>query len=128
MVRQERNHIWAMIEGAQERNDWTMIQHDSEGEIILGSPIVPKVVQMTCSEETPLMTPWEDAGPPLSLKIICVALTDNDNTSEGPVPLVLMSNAGEEQPQDQTEATVLHYHNNSVAIIHSNGQETILTS
>ena len=86
MVQQERNHIWAMIKGAQEQNNWAMIQCDSKGEIILGSPIVPRAVQMPHSEETPLMTPQEDAGPPLSPETICVALTNNDNISEGPVP------------------------------------------
>ena len=35
---------------------------------------------------------------------------------------------GEEQPQDRTETTILHYHNDSVVIIHSNGWETVLTS
>ena len=81
-----------------------MIQRDNEGEIILRSPIVPEVAQMLCGEEIPLII------------------------SEGPVPLVLMSNMGEEQPQDQIEATVLHYCDDSVVIICGNGQETILTS
>ena len=130
MVQQERNYIWAMIKGAQERNDWRTIQCDSEGEIILGSPIVSKAAQMPHGKEIPLMMPWEDvgAGPPPSPKTICVALADNDNISERPVPSVLTCNMGEEQPQDQTEATVLHYHDDSVVIIHGNGQETILTS
>ena len=77
-----------------------MIQHDSEGEIILGSPIVFKVAQMPHIEEIPLMMPWENvgAGPPLSTKTICVALANNDNISERPVPLVLTCNTGEEQP------------------------------
>lgn len=51
MVWQERNHIWAMIEGAWEQKDWTMIQHNSEGEILPGPPTVPKAVQMPHNDE-----------------------------------------------------------------------------
>ena len=79
---------------------WTMIQWDSEGEIILGLPIAPEAVWMPCNEEIPLMMPWEDAGSLPSPETICIAPTNNDNISEGPAPLVLTSNAGEEQPQD----------------------------
>ena len=124
MVRRERNRIWAVIESAWERNDWTMIQRDNEGEIILGPP----AVRMPHDEEIPLVMPQEDAGSPPSPETIHAALVDNDNISEGPAPLVLTGNTGEEQPQDRTEATVLHYCNDSVVIIHSNGRETILTS
>ena len=128
MVQWERNHIWAVIEGAQEQNDWTMIQWDHEGEIILGLPITPEAAWMPCNEEIPLMMPQEDAGSLPSLETIHIALTNNDNISEGPAPSVLTSNTGEEQPQDRTEATVLHYCDNSVVIIHGNRQETVLTS
>ena len=100
MVQQERNCIWVMIKGARERNDWTMIQRDSKGEISLGPPIVPEAVRMPHDEEIPLMMPQEDAGSPLSPETIRVALTDGDNISEGPDPLVLTNNMGEEQPQD----------------------------
>ena len=100
MVQRERNCIWAVIEGTREQNDWTMIQWDSKGEIILGLPIAPEAVRMPHNEEIPLMMPWEDAGSPPSPETICIALTNNDNISEGPAPLVLTSNAGEEQPQD----------------------------
>ena len=48
--------------------------------------------------------------------------------SEGPVPSALTSDAGEEQPQNRTEATVLHYHDDLVVIICGNGWETVLTS
>ena len=48
--------------------------------------------------------------------------------SEGPIPSAMTSDVGEEQPQNQTEATVLHYCNNLMVIIHSNGWETILTA
>ena len=92
MVQQERNCIWAMIEGARERNDWTMIRRDSEGEISLGPPIVPEAARMPRDEEIPLMMPREDAGSPLSPETIRAALTDGDNISEGPDPSVLMSN------------------------------------
>ena len=51
-----------------------------------------------------------------------------DNILEGPDPSVLTSNMEEEQPQDQMEATVLHYCDDSVVIIHGNGWETVLTS
>ena len=128
MVQRERNHIWAMIEGVWERNDWTMIQRDSKGEISLGPPIVPDAVRMPRDEEIPLMIPQEDAGSLPSPETIRTALTDNDNMSEGPVPSALTSDTGEEQPQNQTEATVLHYCNDSVVIICGNGQETVLTS
>ena len=117
-----------MIEGAQERNDWTMIQWDSEGEISLGPPIVPEAVQMPRNEEIPLMRLQEDAGLLLSPETIHTALTNNDKMSEGPVPSVLTSNVGEEQPQNRTEATVLHYCDDSVVIIHGNRWETVLTS
>ena len=96
MVRRERNCIWAMIESSQERNDWTMIQCNNEGEIILGPP----AVWMPRDEEIPLMMPQEDAGSPPFPETIRIALTNNDNISEGPAPSVLTSNAGEEQPQD----------------------------
>ena len=128
MVQRERNHIWAVIEGAQEQNEWTMIRWDSKGEISLGPPIVPDAVRMPHDEEIPLIVPQEDAGSPLSPKTIHAPLTDNGNMSEGPVPSALTSNAGEEQPQNQTEATVLHYRDDSVVIIHGNGWETVLTS
>ena len=128
MVQQERNRIWAMMEGAQERNDWTMIQWDGEGEIILGPSIIPEAVWMPCNKEIPLMMSWEDAGSPLSPETICTALINNDNMSEGPIPLVLTSNAGEEQPQDGMEATILHYRHDSVVIICGNRRKTILTS
>ena len=77
-----------------------MIQRDSKGEIILGLPIAPEAVQMPRNEEIPLMMPQEDAGSLPFPKTICIALTNNDNISEGPAPLVLTSNTGEEQPQD----------------------------
>ena len=85
-----------MIESTWERNDWTMIQRDNEGEIILGPP----AVWMPCDEEIPLVMPWEDAGSPPSPETIRAALVDNDNISEGPAPSVLTGNTGEEQPQD----------------------------
>ena len=128
MVQRERNHIWAMIEGAREQNDWTMIQQDSKGDTILGPPIVPEAVQMPRNEEIPLMMPREDAGSPPSPETIHAALINNVNMSEGPVPSALTSDAGEEQPQNRTEATVLHYHNDLVVIICGNGWETVLTS
>ena len=101
-----------------------MIQRDNEGEIILGPP----AVRMPRDEEIPLAMPWEDAGSPPSPETIRAALVDDDNISEGPAPSVLTGNTGEEQPQDRTEATVLHYRNDSVVIIRGNGRETILTS
>ena len=128
MVQREQNRIWAMMEGAQERNDWTVIQRDGEGEIILGPSIIPEAVRMPCNKEIPLMMSWKDAGSPLSPETIHAALTDNDNMSEGPIPSVLTSNAGEEQPQDGMKATVLHYRHDSVIIICSNRWETVLTS
>ena len=105
-----------------------MIQHDSKGEIILGPPIVPKAVQMPHNEKPPLIMPWKNARSLPSPKTICAALVDNNNISEGPTPSMLTDNTGEEQPQDQTEATVLHYHNDLVVIIHDNRWETILAS
>ena len=64
MVRRERDCIWAVIEGAQERNDWTMIQCDSEGEIALGPSMVPKAMQIPRDEE---VMPREEAGSPPSV-------------------------------------------------------------
>ena len=74
------------------------------------------------------MVPWKEAESPPSPETICATLIDNNNISEGPDPSVLISNAGEEQPQDQTEAIVLHYCNDLVVIICGSGWETILTS
>ena len=125
MVRWERDHIWAVIKGTREQNDWTMIQHDREGEIALGPSMVPEAMQIPHDEE---IMPREEAGSPPSPVTICAALTDNDNISEGTVPSALTSNAGEEQPHNRTEATVLHYRDDSVLIIHGNRRETILTS
>ena len=70
MVRRERNRIWAVIEDARERNDWTMIQRDGEGEIVLGPPIVPEAMRIPHGEEIPLMVPREEAGSPPSPKTI----------------------------------------------------------
>ena len=114
-----------MLEGAQERNNWTMIQHDGEGEIALGPSMVPEAMQIPCDEE---IMPQEEAGSPPSPVTICAAITDNDNISEGTVPSASTSDAGEEQPHNRTEATVLHYRDDSVVIICGNGQETVLTS
>ena len=102
-----------------------MIQCDGESEIALGPSMVPKAMQIPCDEE---IMPQEEAGSPPSPVTIHAALTNNDNISEGTVPSASTSDAGEEQPHNRTEATVLHYRNNSVVIIHSNGRETILTS
>ena len=82
MVQRERDRIWAMIEGAQERNDWTMIQHDGEGEIALGPSMIPEAMRIPCDEE---IMPWEEAGSPPSPVTIRAALTNNDNMSEGTV-------------------------------------------
>ena len=100
MVQWERNCIWAVIKGTQEQNDWTMIQQDGEGEIILGPSIVPEAVWIPHDEEIPLMMSREDAGSLPSPETIHTALTNNDNMSEGPIPSALTSNVGEEQPQN----------------------------
>ena len=125
MVRRERDCIWAVIEGARERNDWTMIQHDGEGEIALGPSMVPEAMRIPCNKE---IMPREEAGSLPSPITIHAALTNNDNMSEGTVPSAPTSNAGEEQPHNRTEATVLHYRDDLVVIIRGNGRETILTS
>ena len=125
MVWRERDRIWAVIEGARERNDWTMIQRDGEGEIALGPSMVPEAMRIPRNEE---IMPREEAGSPLSPITIRAALTNNDNMSEGTVPSAPTSDAGEEQPHNRTEATVLHYRDDSVVIICSNGRETVLTS
>ena len=102
-----------------------MIQRDGEGEIALGPSMVPEAMRIPHDEE---IMPWEEAGSPLSPITIRAALTDNDNISEGTVPLASTSDVGEEQPHNQTEATVLHYHDDLVVIIRGNGRETVLTS
>ena len=102
-----------------------MIQCDGEGEIALGPSMVPEAMQIPHDKE---IMPREEAGSPPSPVTIRAALTDNDNISEGTVPSVSTSDAGEEQPHNQTEATVLHYHNDLVVIIRGNGRETVLTS
>ena len=123
--RWERDRIWAVIKGAWERNDWAMIQRDGEGEIALGPPMVPEAMRIPRNKE--IMPQEEAESLPLPVTI-CAALTDNDNISEGTVPSASTSDAGEEQPHNRTEATVLHYHDDSVVIIRGNGWETILTS
>ena len=125
MVWRERDRIWAVIKGARERNNWTMIQRDGEGKIALGPSMVPEAMQIPRDEE---IMPREEAGSLLSPVTICAALTNNDNMSDGTVPLAPTSDVGEEQPHNRTEATVLHYRNDSVVIIRGNGRETILTS
>ena len=125
MVQRERDRIWAVIEGARERNNWTMIQRDGKGEIALGPSMVPEAMRIPRNEG---IMPREEAGSPPSPVTIHAALTNNDNMSEGTVPSVPTSDAGEEQPNNRTEATVLHCHDDSVVIIRSNGQETVLTS
>ena len=102
-----------------------MIQRDGEGEIALGPPMVPKAMWIPHDKE---IMSREEAGSPPSPVTIHAALTDNDNMSEGTVPSASTSDVGEEQPHNQTEATVLHYRDNLMVIIHGNGQETILTS
>ena len=102
-----------------------MIQRDGEGEIALGPSMVPEAMRIPRDEG---IMPREEAGSPLSPVTIRAALTNNDNMSEGTVPSAPTSDAGEEQPHNQTEATVLHYCDNSVVIIRSNGRETVLTS
>ena len=87
--------------------------------------MVPEAMRIPHDEE---IMPREEAGSPPSPVTICAALTNNDNISEGTVPLALTSDAGEEQPHNRTEATVLHYRDDSVVIVRSNGQETVLTS
>ena len=101
-----------------------MIQRDGEGKIALGPSMVPEAMRIPRDEE---IMPRE-AGSPPSPVTIRAALTDNDNMSEGTVPLALTSDVGEEQPHNRTEATVLHYHDDSVVIIRGNRQETVLTS
>ena len=86
-----------MIEGAREQNNWTMIQRDGKGEIALGPSMVPEAMQIPCDEET---MPRKEAGSPPSPVTIHAALTDNDNMSEGTVPLASTSDAGEEQPHN----------------------------
>ena len=102
-----------------------MIQRDGEGEIALGPSMVPEAMRIPRNEE---IMPREEAGSPLSPITICAALTNNDNTSEGTVPSAPTSDAGEEQPHNRTEATVLHYRDDSVVIICGNRRETVLTS
>ena len=97
MVRWERDCIWAVIKGAREQNDWTMIQHDSKGEIALGPLMVPEAIQIPHNEE---IMPQGEAGSPPSPVTIRAALTDNDNISEGTVPSVSTSDAREEQPHN----------------------------
>ena len=86
-----------MIEGARERNDWTMIQHNGEGEIALGPSMVPEAMWIPHDEE---IMSQEEAGSPPSPITIHAALTDNDNMSEGTVPLVSTGDTGEEQPHN----------------------------
>ena len=114
-----------MIKGARERNDWTMIQRDGEGEIGLGPSMVPEAMRIPHDEG---IMPQEEAGSPPSPVTIHAALTNNDNMSEGTVPSALTSDAGEEKPHNRTEATVLHYCDNLVVIIRGNERETVLTS
>ena len=102
-----------------------MIQCDSKGEIALGPSMVPEAMRIPRDEE---IMPREEAGSPPSPVTIHAALTDNDNISKGTVPSASTSDAGEEQPHNRTEATVLHYHDDLVVIIRSNGRETVLTS
>ena len=61
-----------------------MIQHDGEGKIALGPSMVPEAMQIPCNEE---IMPQEEAGSPPSPVTIHAALTNNDNMSEGTVPL-----------------------------------------
>ena len=91
MVWWERDHIWAMIEDAQE------IQCDGEGEIALGPSMVPKAMWIPHDKE---IMPWEEAGSLPSPVTIRAALTDNDNMSEGTVPLASTSDTREEQPHN----------------------------
>ena len=102
-----------------------MIQRDGEGEIALGPSMVPEAMRIPRDKE---IMPQEEAGSPLSPVTIRAALTDNDNISEGTVPSASTSDMGEEQPHNQTEATVLHYRDDLVVIIRGNRQETVLTS
>ena len=74
-----------------------MIQHDSEGEIALGPSMVPEAMRIPHDEK---IMPQEEAGSPLSPVTIRAALTDNDNISEGTVPLASTSDVGEEQPHN----------------------------
>ena len=97
MVRWERDCIWAVIEGARERNDWTMIQHDGEGKIALGPSMVPEAMRIPHNKG---IMPREEAGSPPSPVTIRAALTNNDNMSEGTVSSALTSDAGEEQPHN----------------------------
>ena len=102
-----------------------MIQRDGEGEIALGPSMVLEAMRIPCDEE---IMPREEAGSLPSPVTIRAALTDNDNISEGTVPSASTSNTGEEQPHNQTEATVLHYRDDSVVIIRGNRWETVLSS
>ena len=102
-----------------------MIQRDGEGEIALGPSMVPKAIQIPHNKE---IMPREEAGSPPSPVTIRAALTDNDNISEGTVPSASTSDTREEQPHNRTEATVLHYRDDSVVTIRGNRQETVLTS
>ena len=87
--------------------------------------MVPEAIRIPHNEE---IMPQEEAGSPPSPVTIRAALTDNDNISEGTVPSASTSDTREEQPHNRTEATVLHYRDDSVVTIRSNRRETVLTS